>query len=229
MEINFTLSPFPVGYCFTTPNQFAVDLITRLSGELAGDASFFNYGPNTPAPDDQDKPWIRLDSNGNIDKIYSFSNGAWVARHPVAPGIVVMYEGSEASITTLDGGESGAITATTGPMWEKVSTMDARFPIGPGTLASGTIVNVGDTGGEEKVELLEANIPIHVMNGYIVDTGANLATRGILSDDDRSTTAHEIDRFGGDPVTDATVAHNNLPPYKAIFFIRRTARTHYRL
>lgn len=229
MEINFTLSPFPVGYCFTTPNQFAVDLITRLAGEVAGEGAFFNYGPNTPAPDDQDKPWLRLDANGNIDKIYSFSNGAWVARHPVAPGIVVMYEGSEVSITTLDGGESGAITATTGPMWEKVSTMDARFPIGPGTLASGSVVNIGDTGGLEEVELLEANIPIHVMNGYTVDTGANLATRGILSDDDRNTAAHEIDRFGGDPVTDATVPHSNMPPYKAIFFIRRTARTHYRI
>lgn len=229
MDINFTLSSFPTGYCFTTPNQFAVDLVARLAGEVAGDASFFNYGSSTPAPDFQDRPWIKLDASGNIDKIYSFSNGAWVARHPIAPGIVVQYEGSEASITTFDGGEVGAITATTGPMWEKVTDVNARFVIGPGTLPSGAIINVGDTGGLEEVELEEENIPIHVMNGYTFNTGANLASVGIIADDDRNNTPLEIDRFGGDPVTDLTVPHSNMPPYVAKFSIRRTARTHYRI
>lgn len=232
MEINFTISQFPEGYCFTTPNQFAVDLVTRLAGEVAGDANFFNDGDTTPAPDFQDRPWLPHNYSGNNPPafVYQFIDGAWRMPHPLAPGAVMMYEGSEASITTHDGGEAGAITATTGPMWEKVPSMDARFPIGPGTLASGATVAIGGQGGVEEHTLTRAELPnvsvdtlsqrrINVQDGgsAVVTTPETAPTGAAFSNIPLPT-----EPLGdGDP-------HTNMPPYTGIWFIRRTARRYFR-
>lgn len=229
MQIDLTFaSGIFANYCFTSYQELAVDLVNGISAEIAGEAALWNIGTATPGPDDRDKPWFRFNADGTPDKIYSYVNGAWISRHPLVSPAVIMFTGSEADITTYDGGEAGAITATTGPMWEKLSSMDARFPIGPGTLPSGDVIAVGDQGGEEEVELEEENIPLHEIQGYALATGANLGTNAAISDDDRVTNPTTLDSFGGDE-DGATVAHNNIPPYTGIFFIRRTARTHYRI
>lgn len=234
MEINFTISSFPVGYCFTTPNQFAVDLVTRLAGEVAGDANFFNDGDTTPAPDDQDRPWLPHNYSGNNPPafVYQFVDGAWRMPNPNPTGAVMMYQGTEASIETFDGGEAGAITATTGPMWQKVSAMDAKIPIGPGTLGTAPntrTIAIGGTLGEDKVTLIEENIPIDEIIAYSEAAGANLATVGLIADDDRNSSPNPdpIHSFGGD-INGATVAHENMPPVYGIWFIVRTARKFYR-
>lgn len=227
--INLTFaSGIFANYCFTSYQQLAVDLVNGIAGEVAGSASFFNFGNTTPAPDDRDKPWLRTNADGTPDKVYTFVNGAWVALHPMAVGSRILYGGSEASITTFDGGEAGAITATTGPMWQKVSAADAKFLIGPGTLPSGTVIAVGGTGGEEEVELEEENIPLHEIQGYALADGANLTPNALISDDDRVTTPTTADSFGGD-TNGATTPHNNMPPFIAMFVIERTARSHYRI
>lgn len=231
MDINFTFSGFDSNYCFTTWNQFGVDLIQRLAGETDGDATFFNDGDTTPAPDNRVYPWTPQSYSGGTPPafMYHYVSGAWIMPHPMPEGAVIMYTGSEASIDTFDGGEAGTITDTTGPMWEKLDTMDARFPIGPGTLPSGDVIAVGDTGGAEEVTLEEENIPLHELQAYSLNDGANLNSVGLIADDDRNATANPdpIDSFGGDE-DGATVAHNNMPPYTGIFFIKRTARKYYR-
>jgi hypothetical protein len=228
-NIAITTASVPADYCGNSLRETWAFLVSLLQATLVGEVNLFNYGATTPAPDDQDKPWIKLDANGNIERIYSYSNGAWVARHPVAAGTVIMYEGSEASIPTFDGGEAGTVTATTGPMWEKVSQLDARFPMGPGTLPSGLVVNVGDTGGEEKHELTEEEIPQHT---HVIkftehqDLQVSDDKKRQLFDENGSNT-FTPPTFGGDEDGN-TVAHNTLPPYRGIFFLRKTARTHYR-
>ncbi len=229
--INLTFeSAIFANYCFTSFQQLAVDLVDGIAGETEGDSSFFNFGNTTPAPDDRDKPWIRTNADGTPDKIYVFVNGAWTAKHPLPTSARILYGGTEGSIDTFDGGEAGTITATTGPMWQKVSAADAKFLMGPGTLPSTTVVAVGSTGGEEKVTLLEENLPVDEIQGYTIQEGANLASSQIIADDDRNSTAlaDPVHSFGGD-ATGATVAHNNLPPYVAMFVIERTARSHYRI
>jgi hypothetical protein len=205
-------------------------LVQLLQADLLGNQTTFNYGPDTPTPDNQDRPWFKTDANYLPERWYTFSNGSWVSRHPVAAGAIVMYEGSEASIPTYDGGEAGVVTATTGPMWEKVSALDARFPLGPGTLASGTAVAVTNTGGEEKHELTRAELP-----EIQIDTP--LKRRTDLQDGGGSTALFETS-FSLSSAVNVDVpteelgdgdAHNNMPPYYAVFFIRRTARTHYRI
>lgn len=139
-----------------------------------------------------------------------------------------MYEGSLASIETYDGGEAGAVTATTGPMWERVTQLDARFPIGPGTLPSGTAVAVTNTGGEEKHTLLEEELPnIEIKSRHrtdLQDGGGSAALHNLPTFGTQVT----VDEFGGD-ASGNTVAHNNLPPYYCLQFIRRTGRLYYRI
>lgn len=231
MDVNITTASVPEDFCFQNWPQGWAFLVSLLSAEVAGTASFFNYGPNTPAPDERDRPWIRLDASGNIDKMYSYSNGAWVAKHPAAPGDVIMYEGTEASIDTHDGGEAGAITATTGPMWQKVSTINGRFPLGPGTLASGATVNVGDTGGAEEHILTRAELP-NVSVDTLSQRRINVQDGGsaVVTTPDTASTgaAFQATALPTEPLGDGD-GHNNMPPYLGIWFIRRTSRTHYRI
>lgn len=226
VPVIITTAAPPADYC---PSSFAEGWTfgaSLLIGSLSGENNTYVVSATTPAVADQDKVWVRIDSAGRLLRIYKFSGGAWVSPHPAFAGMVVMWEGNPGDIPTLDGGEAGTVTSTTGPMWERVTEMDARFPIGPGTLPSTLALNVGDTGGEEEVELEEENLPLHEIEGYALEEGAGRSNR-LISDDDRVNTATTADSFGGD-ADGNTVPHNNMPPYRVINFIRKTARGWYR-
>lgn len=204
-------------------------LVGLLSADLAGNLNTFNYGADTPAPDDQDKPWLKLDASGNPDKWYVFSGGSWISRHPVAAGLIQIYDGNAGTIDTFDGGEAGAVTATTGPMWERVTAMDGKFPLGIGTLESGAVVAVTNTGGKEKHVLTRAELP-----AVQIDT---VSARRTNVADGGSATVTVPAGGTGSFITDTPLpteelgdgeAHNNLPPYYGVIFLRKTARTHYR-
>lgn len=226
--VTITSATIPSDYCPASWSEGWAFSVPQLIAMLAGNNFSFNYGPDTPAPDDQDKPWLKTDASFVPDKWYTYVGGSWISKHPIPAGAVWMYEGVEASIDTYDGGEAGTVTATTGPMWEKVSALNGRFPLGPGTLESGTAVAVTNTGGAEKHELVEAELP-HIaiqsrQRNDLVDGGGSIA----LLDHDTVGTVVTVDEFGGDE-DGATTPHNNMPPYYGIFFIRKTARTHYRI
>lgn len=112
-------------------------------------------------------------------------------------------------------------------MWQRVDEMDAKFPIGPGTLPSTTPLAIGTTGGAEKVTLEEDNIPLFEIDPtYALESGANRSSVGLIVDDDRQATPNPnpIMEFGKDPPDEVDI----MPPYRVICFIRKTARTHYR-
>lgn len=231
LPINHTYSGVVVdGYCFTGWSQFSSDFVQGLAGETDGDSTFFNDGDTTPSPDNRIYPWLPSSFSGSNPPafVYKYVNGVWIMPNPIPPGVVWMWTGLEADIPTLDGGEAGAITDTTGPMWEKLATMDGRFPLGPGTV-NGVVVGVGAQGGAGTVTLIEENLPIHEIQGYSYLAGTNLATPGLIVDDDRSAALNGTvaDSFGGDANGD-TVAFPAIPPYTAIWFIKRTARRFYR-
>lgn len=224
----------PTDYC---PPSLAVAwpfLVGLMSAELTGANSTFNFGPTTPAPDDQDKPWFRTDGDGNPDRLYVFSDGSWISKHPIAAGAVWMFDGLEADIETYDGGEAGTVTATTGPMWEKYSAMNGRFPVGPGTIGTGTgavNVGVGGTGGAHEHTLALDEIPKHshpFTAASYVDGGNNTPVK-IIGDDDWGNDTITVDTPAGGQTDGTTKAVNTLPPYSGIWFIRKTARTHYRI
>lgn len=208
-------------------------LVSLLSANLNGSLNVFNYGNSTPAPADQDKPWIRTDAAGRIDRVYNYSGGSWIARHPVAAGAIIMWEGDITAVDTFDGGETAAVTATTGPMWERVTQLNAKFPIGVGTLPdTGTVLAVGSTGGEELHELTQQEMPPHTHDIAIlpsVDFGSGSATMRRLDTSGDFNDVTSTRSTGGQGTPPEVVGHNTLPPYYALYFLRKTARTHYRI
>lgn len=221
-------SALPVGFCSPFSNSDWQFLVGLLSG--TADVSV-NVHIGEAAPTDLTKAWLKTIS-GVPDRFYYFASGVWLSKHPFPVGFTVLAPaGTElADIETLDGGEAGAVTAFTGPMWEEDEDFRAMFPIGPGTLPSGTVINEGDTGGEEKHSLTLPEIPPHhhilLVSQSNVGGGSDgqrLRPNSTEADSDANS-ANE----GGDPTTGLVVAHNNMPPWRARFFIKKTARTHFR-
>lgn len=226
-NVTISTANLPEGTCPAWLIPLWPTLVSNLSANLNGSLNVFNYGSSTPAPADQDKPWIRLDSSGRPDRWYVYSGGNWIAQHPTPAGVIVLWEGDISTIDTFDGGEAGAITAVTGPMWEHVTELQAKFPIGVGTLpTSATVLAVGSTGGEENHILTETEMPKHTHEiglGAAADFGSGSSTLRNVKPIADATTTVDTGEAGGD------TAHNNMPPFFALHFIRKTARGWYRI
>jgi microcystin-dependent protein len=96
--------------------------------------------------------------------------------------------------------------------------------LGAGTLPSGSVIAVGTTGGEETHVLLTAEMPTH--NHSIRCDAKN--TVGSEVRRPRPADTADTDQDVSTTDTGGDLAHNNMPPYIGIHFIRRTARTMYR-
>lgn len=244
LPITSATVPSPLDCVISNANWQA--LVGLLESTFPDDASIFNTGNSEPTPARRVYPWFRTNADGTPDKWYRYSMGAWISLHPIAPGTVVMYEGTEGSIDTFDGGEAGAVTSISGPMWEKVTSMNARFPIGPGTLPSTTVIGIGDTGGEEEHSLTLPEITPH--SHFVVNQseggGAVTVSRAVADHSPNAGNAYDLlgavpanaeadvgpSSIVGGSGSPATVeGHNTIPPYTAIWFIRRTARLYFRL
>lgn len=224
-NVSISTASVPEGTCPPWIITRWPELVALLSANLQGTLNSFNYGSSTPVPADQDKPWLKLNSSGYPDGQYwVFKGGFWLKQHPLVPGIVTMWEGDITTIDTFDGGDTGAASLTTGPMWERVDGLNGRFPLGVGTqITSGTPINVADQGGEEThlltVDELAAHF--HIVNAVPDDTSGNGSQRLRGVSDPAAATATTQDAGGDMP-------HNNLPPFYGICFIRRTSRLYYR-
>ena len=217
----------PQGLCYHDPQTDWPILATYLKAVFSGNE--VNFSSSTPTAANRTKPWFRVNTDGTDDGMWVFYNGFWVQKHPIPVGLVCMYEGAQVDIATYDGGEVAAVTNITGPFWEEVTAMAARSPIHPGTLASGTIVNIGDNVGEEKHVQTIAELPIHDHPATDAAGGRTIAT-GITPDDGTinrtgSLSFKEVSRTG---LTGAGDAFNVVHPVRAIWFIRRTGRTYRR-
>jgi hypothetical protein len=221
-------STIPVGFCSPFSNSDWQFLVGLLYGEA--DVSVNVHIGEAP-PTDLTKIWFKTIS-GVPDRMYGFASGVWLAKHAFPTGFTVLAPAgtSLADINTLDGGEIGAVTPFTGPMWEEDTDFRAMFPIGPGTFPSGTAINEGDTGGEEKHSLTVPEIPAHshvLLVSQSETQGGDTVLRLRPNINEEQSDANSADT-GGDPTTGIVVPHNTIPPYRARYFIKRTGRTHYR-
>lgn len=175
--------------------------------------------------------------------------GVWATPHPDEAGGKkrIWYVGSESEVWSLDGGDgtdptSNPPTATTGAMWEVDHLWDFRFPLAAGTSPApySTTVSPGDTLGAEKVILALDEMPSHSHNAFVASSNGTSANvlKGLQTTDETedggavapaylasSGGDRFIDLAGGD-VNDATVGHNNMPPARVAYWIKRTARVY---
>ena len=232
-------SAFPEGACYGLTQSSWYGLVALLSGQFNRDGTGINFGNSVPATIDEDKPWFRTNADGTPDKWYAHTSGLWLSRHPDFPGKVVMYEGTEASVETLDGGEAGAAAPYTGQMWEIVSEMEGRSPIGPGELTpSATVLTVGTDAGADEHELTSTELASH-SHDIIAYAGGQLSgtDEGWLIGRVNTAAANDtLGAFERTGFTEPNLATGTDPdpvsilhPVRAIWFIRRTARLYYRI
>lgn len=223
--ITLTAPSLPVNYCPTNYQQLANDIIggTQATFNSAIGNSFFNFGSTVPALNNQIYPW--LDENGLW---WVFSNGYWTRINPVpASGSERrIYVGNTTDLQTYDGGNTNTPSNWSGPMWEVDTAFDARFPVGVGAFAASGAVNVNGTttstavAGEDQHTLTIAEMPAHTHNFFPLVTadanngGANGVQYGTTASVSTSSTG------GG-------AAHNNLPPFYGVYFIKRSSRVYY--
>lgn len=230
-----TLTPpsLPVGYCPNNYQQLANDIIsgTQATFNSSIGNSFFNFGPTTPALNNQIYPW--LDEDGNW---WVRVNGYWARKNPIAFNSSErrIFVGTAADVLSYDGGD-GTATSTnimTGPMWVVDTSFDARFPVGVGAFtASGTVSVNGTTtstaiSGEDQHTLTVAEIPshTHLMTWDSQDTsGGNQLKTLYLGPD--ANVLNDITKNTGSSGGDT--AHNNLPPFYGVYFIKRSGRVYY--
>ena len=231
-----TLTPpsLPVGYCPTNYQQLANDVISGTQANFNSSIgnSFFNYGPTTPTLNNQVYPW--LDNNGNW---WVFQGGYWSRQNPVAAGSSErrIFVGTSADVLSYDGGDGTVYSGNpyAGSMWAIDTNFEARFPVGAGTFASSGVVSVNGTttstaiAGEDKHTLVTSEMPSHthqIIDQYINLVQRGTADSGVFSATNRSEGVANLlptTSSGGD------AAHNNLPPFYGVYFIKRTGRVYY--
>lgn len=196
--------------------------------------TFTGITVSSTKPTDTTQAWLRLDTLGRPSRIYYFAQGAWLSPHPLQPDMAIPWFDVVPSLTSYDGGDASAISAVSGPMWEVVTEMAAKFPLATGNLPiSGISVAVGDAGGEEKHTLTSAEMPPHVHDitqnlfSDSLSRGGQTCLAKNPQGDGTGPATLITDSTGGSGTPAAAQAHQNLPPYFGMTWLRRTDRLFY--
>ncbi|MBU6231537.1 hypothetical protein KGP36_02615 [Patescibacteria group bacterium] len=244
--VQFTLAPFQIGYCFTSPQQYANDIISLLTGTVNTTGKVI-VSPNAPGPADQDAVWVRT-VGGYLEGIYIYLGG-WFRPHPIpaSSNVRQIYTGTEASVWAFDGGDGTdpsvtPPTSTTGAMWQVDHNFDFKMPIGAGTnsvaydgnpansITQGGSTTSGGQSGEERHILTVPEIPphTHLVHQGLVQHGT--ADHGVFQNTTSDGQADVVTGYGGGPspgTNTINTSHQNLPPFLGVFFIKRTLRGFY--
>jgi hypothetical protein len=237
----------PAGFCppdyQTLLATFAGLMFAQLttSGGSSPVASGFVISPTKPT--DTTVAWQQLDTLGRPTRLYLFAQGAWLSLHPTAPGLTMWWFNGLPNFTTFDGGDANPLSPISGPMWQQAldasgNLIAAKFPIVAGTLPSTTILNVGNTGGEEQHTLSAAEIAPHTHD--LDNCGFNAAPQGgltlnnpagpIAGDRTKPSAAqggpiHSLPNTGNG--SSIAAPHNTMPPYIVGYLLQRSNRLYY--
>lgn len=121
---------------------------------------------------------------------------------------------------------NGIIVASTkqcsqlGTGWTEYSEASGRFIIGAGKGPLAAAVSVGQTGGEERVQLRPNEMPAHQHVLAFVPEVSNLSggSYAVMSDLRHPSTAR---RTAQTNAAGGNAAHNNMPPFIALHFCRK--------
>lgn len=224
------------GVCYATEQERLDDFSAHQT--VVFPTTFAGITVSSTHPSDTTQAWLRLDSLGRPTQLYYFAQGAWLSMHPLVPGATIRWTSALPNFTTFDGGDANALSSISGPMWEQVTDANGKFVLGVGTLPSGTVVNVGDTGGEEKHTITVNELPAHSHFVSNIDgslsalTPANYLAQRNLPDSSQSFDYNlygtaTTPTIGNSSNTGAGQPENNMPPYIGYYLLRRTNRLFY--
>ncbi len=230
LPVKFVNGTIPPGVCFNNEQERLNYFTSLLGGYLPSNFILWNYGPDEPDPDNRGLPWLRLNVDGSMDRVYVYFNGQWVSPYRIPSDSLerMIWTGSTGDLQTYDGGNANAVDYANGPFWEVDHDFDFRMPIGAGTSPApySTTIAVGATGGAEKVVLDTNQMPAHTHEvdvPFIAGNNANVNSEiGVYKPASGHTTLTSKTAGGDDDGN--TVAHQNLPPYRAIYMCKRTSR-----
>lgn len=240
IAVTHTLGHFPEGFCWLDPQQYGDALIAILTSTIP-DLIGIIISDTEPAAGDRNKLWIKTSAGYPVGQFIYLSGWVWPHERPASGKERMIYVGTEAELTTYDGGSNVAVTTTTGPFWQRDTAFDFRMPLGMGTgPISTTVVDPTNTGGLEKVSLVKAEMPPHKHDVYTknddiagywsgdINGSGKVATGDSAVVTPGNVTAlephFETDEIGG--TTGTVEAHQNMPPYYGVIFCKRTARVY---
>lgn len=231
------------GYCYPAdPQTLYNDMFALGVAQLTGAYNLFNYGNATPAPEDQNKPWLKTVA-GAPERWYVHSSGFWIWPNPApADGAAGATQevriwagplgGGAGGLDLYDGGETGVpVSASAGPMWTEATEFRGRSPMGVDAAGIGEIPTiVGMNKGEATHMQLQSELFPHshtygVMDDPAVGSGVTWAKR---SDAVATTATYNPSTSVFPPVTTPQTAFNVVHPVRGVYFIKRTARVNYR-
>jgi len=239
MNVVLTAGQLPAGYCWASPQQYLNDIVSVITAALTGNFSGINFGTDTPAPEDQDKPWFRLNADGSPDRWYVFM-GQWISPHPIPPSgqQVIIWKDTESALWSYDGGDgkdptSNPPTAVSGAMWVRDTDFGSddgtkcfRFPVGAGKNPTAyetnpaTSIQPGDEGGDERVvQTLDQLVP-HYHPCKKDNIGVSGGGTPVLQDD----TSLSVAIGNTENSIGAGDSANNMPPYRGVIFAKRSSR-----
>lgn len=235
LPLNAGLLPYS---CYPAdPNTLYQDMFNRGSA-LASELQGVIVSDNKPGANDQDKLWIKTSGSAPVGP-FIYYNGAWVWPHPCPAGgkEVRIWLDTTANLATYDGGDNLAAGPASGPMWQVESVMAGLFPVGVGTIQpSATVVNVNDTGGadQDSISIARANLPTDKIEIGLDGTGhpvpggtpnGTIRAGGTNIDWQAGTPPNSVgytEALGDGTALTVPV----LPPYRAVYFIKRTSRVY---
>jgi hypothetical protein len=212
------------GYCYpSSPQQLLNDFASNMQAQLAGGMAFYNYGSSKPDVGNNAYPWL----NTNDMRWYRF-DGVWISPNPeTSADVRRIFRGDATALTTYDGGDAGASSDRSGPMWAIDHDFDGRSPMGIGDIPSNTpahTLGLGDLYGEGTHVLVQAELPncafktsqnffpvtTDIDEGQEFPSGGHGARRQLIVTSGGSDTPHQT-----------------VHPIVAVQFIKRTSRLYY--
>lgn len=184
---------------------------------------------NAPTLGQSNYLWLKLDSAGiplRIYKLYGTGVGAdnrWHAVHPIKPGVTVITTDAGFNLADIGTYDGGGLPGT-GAMWEINTELQGRFPLG--VSSDGSTYPIGTLGGEAAHVLSLTELPAH-SHGFAPILSSDASPPSMV----RLTAGNSSTTIGSGTFNTNTAgtgdAHNNLPPYRTAYYLRRTTRTDY--
>lgn len=153
--------------CMPGNRQELANFVAQAFTAMFNGAQFalWNFGPDTPPPENQDRPWFRTEASGRAIGPYSFFNGSWKRAAGIPVQSIISYSGPSSVFDGTGKGTAGTQADGFNLCNSQNGTPDLRnrFVIGASSTTSPWTSTVSilplATGGASSVTIRKENLP----------------------------------------------------------------------